>query len=596
MPTTDPSISNFRFFLGYAARHRWVYATGVCLLFVTNFLAVSIPQYIGEAIDLLRDSVASHTGDLQDKIALIALFAVVMIVTRTTSRMMFFNPGRAVERDFKNDAFQKLTVLQRDFYNDFSNGKLISMVNNDVNGIRALAGVVMLQTFNIFFALSLTPYKMWQLSPSLMLYCVVPVLTTFMVSRKAVSDLRRMMKLRMQELQELSSQSVELLSGIDVIRHNHIRDWAQQRFDQENETLLNRTLQLTKIRTIYMPLLTYTDRLIKVVVLLFGGYQVIQANLSLGDLVAFLAYATLLASPFFSIAMIWSAYHNGMVSIASLRNILDRETSDIDEQRMPDAERNALFNQHVEVRHLTYRYPGQTKAALEDVSFTIVPGQTIGILGQVGSGKSTLVNCLNHYLDVPTGSVFLDGRDITTLSRSDLRSAVRTVTQDPFLFSDSVDNNVTFGSKHPQDIDRALAAAAMKKEVAKFPQQRDTIVGEKGILLSGGQKQRLSLARALYSPAKLLVLDNVLSAVDNDTERFLLRELFKREHHQAAIIVSHRASVLERVDHILVLEEGKIVASGTHAELLETSPIYAEIWRLQQDEANAVDVNEEAAS
>ncbi len=596
MSQPDRSISNFRFFLSYAARHRWTYATGVCLLLVTNLLAVSIPQYIGEAIDLLRESVASHAGDLQQKIAWIAVFAVVMIVTRTTSRMMFFNPGRAVERDFKNDAFEKLTVLQRDFFNEFSNGKLISMVNNDVNGIRALAGVVTLQTFNIFFALSLTPYKMWQLSPSLMLYCVVPVLTTFMVSRKAVSDLRRMMKLRMQELQELSSQSVELLSGIDVIRHSHIRDWAQQRFDQENETLLNRTLQLTKIRTIYMPLLTYTDRLIKVVVLLFGGYQVIQANLSLGDLVAFLAYATLLASPFFSIAMIWSAYHNGMVSIASLRNILDRDTSDIDEQRMPDTERNALFGQQLEVRHLTYRYPGQSKPALDDVSFTVVPGQTIGILGQVGSGKSTLVNCLNHYLDVPEGSVFLDGRDITTLARSDLRSAVRTVTQDPFLFSDSVDSNVTFGSKEPHDVERALAAAAMQKEVAKFPQQRDTIVGEKGILLSGGQKQRLSLARALYSPAKLLVLDNVLSAVDNDTERFLLKELFKREHHQAAIIVSHRASVLERVDHILVLEEGRIVASGTHAELLESSPIYAEIWRLQQDEANAVEANEEAAS
>ena len=596
MSQPDRSISNFRFFLSYAARHRWTYATGVCLLLVTNLLAVSIPQYIGEAIDLLRESVASHSGELQQKIAWIAVFAVVMILTRTTSRMMFFNPGRAVERDFKNDAFQKLTVLQRDFFNEFSNGKLISMVNNDVNGIRALAGVVTLQTFNIFFALSLTPYKMWQLSPSLMLYCVVPVLTTFMVSRKAVSDLRRMMKLRMQELQELSSQSVELLSGIDVIRHSHIRDWAQQRFDQENETLLNRTLQLTKIRTIYMPLLTYTDRLIKVVVLLFGGYQVIQANLSLGDLVAFLAYATLLASPFFSIAMIWSAYHNGMVSIASLRNILDRDTSDIDEQRMPDAERKALFSQQLEVRHLTYCYPGQSKPALDDVSFTVVPGQTIGILGQVGSGKSTLVNCLNHYLDVPEGSVFLDGRDITTLARSDLRSAVRTVTQDPFLFSDSVDNNVTFGSKEPQDVERALAAAAMQKEVAKFPQQRDTIVGEKGILLSGGQKQRLSLARALYSPAKLLVLDNVLSAVDNDTERFLLKELFKREHHQAAIIVSHRASVLERVDHILVLEEGRIVASGTHADLLESSPIYAEIWRLQQDEANAVEANEEAAS
>ncbi len=595
MSQPDPSISNFRFFLNYAARHRWTYALGVCLLLITNLFAVNIPQYMGEAIDMLRASDAMNIDDLHTKMYLIAGFAVLMIVTRTGSRMMFFNPGRAVERDVKNDAFRKLTLLQRDFYNEHSNGKLISIVNNDVNGIRALAGVVTLQIFNILFALSLTPYKMWQLSPSLMLYCVIPVFTTFMISRKAVGNMRRMMKLRMQELQELSGKSVELLSGIDVIRNSHIRDWAEGRFETENQKLLDRSIELTKIRTIYMPLLGYTDRLIKVVVLIVGGMQVINAELSLGDLVAFLAYATLLAMPFFSMAMIWSAFHNGMISIASLRNILDRETSVIDQQIMANEQRDELFSRQLEVRNLTYSYPGQTQPALKNISFSIEPGQTIGILGQVGSGKSTLVNCLNNYLDVPLESVFIDGQDITQMARSDLRSAVRTVTQDPFLFSDSVENNVLFGSQGEGDLNHTLKRAAMDKEVAKFPEAQDTMVGEKGILLSGGQKQRLSLARALYTPSKLLVLDNVLSAVDNDTERFLLKELFGQKGHKAAIIVSHRASVLERVDHILVLDEGEIIARGTHAELMQSSPLYAEIWRLQQDEAHAVSANEEVS-
>lgn len=593
MSQPDPSISNFRFFLNYAARHRWTYALGVCLLLITNLFAVNIPQYMGEAIDMLRASDAMNIDDLHTKMYLIAGFAVLMIVTRTGSRMMFFNPGRAVERDVKNDAFRKLTLLQRDFYNEHSNGKLISIVNNDVNGIRALAGVVTLQIFNILFALSLTPYKMWQLSPSLMLYCVIPVFTTFMISRKAVGNMRRMMKLRMQELQELSGKSVELLSGIDVIRNSHIRDWAEGRFETENQKLLDRSIELTKIRTIYMPLLGYTDRLIKVVVLIVGGMQVINAELSLGDLVAFLAYATLLAMPFFSMAMIWSAFHNGMISIASLRNILDRETSVIDQQIMANEQRDELFARQLEVRNLTYSYPGQTQPALKNISFSIEPGQTIGILGQVGSGKSTLVNCLNNYLDVPLESVFIDGQDITQMARSDLRSAVRTVTQDPFLFSDSVENNVLFGSQGEGDLNHTLKRAAMDKEVAKFPHGQDTMVGEKGILLSGGQKQRLSLARALYTPAKLLVLDNVLSAVDNDTERFLLKELFGQKGHKAAIIVSHRASVLERVDQILVLDEGEIIARGTHAELMLSSPLYAEIWRLQQDEAHAVSATED---
>jgi ATP-binding cassette subfamily B multidrug efflux pump len=595
MSQPDPSISNFRFFLNYAARHRWTYAFGVCLLLITNLFAVNIPQYMGEAIDMLRASDAMNIDDLHSKMYLIAGFAVLMIITRTGSRMMFFNPGRAVERDVKNDAFRKLTLLQRDFYNEHSNGKLISIVNNDVNGIRALAGVVTLQIFNILFALSLTPYKMWQLSPSLMLYCVIPVFTTFMISRKAVGNMRRMMKLRMQELQELSGKSVELLSGIDVIRNSHIRDWAEGRFETENQKLLDRSIELTKIRTIYMPLLGYTDRLIKVVVLIVGGMQVINAELSLGDLVAFLAYATLLAMPFFSMAMIWSAFHNGMISIASLRNILDRETSVIDQQIMANEQRDELFARQLEVRNLTYSYPGQNQPAIKNISFSIEPGQTIGILGQVGSGKSTLVNCLNNYLDVPVESVFIDGQDITQMARSDLRSAIRTVTQDPFLFSDSVENNVLFGSQGEGDLNHTLKRAAMDKEVAKFPQAQETMVGEKGILLSGGQKQRLSLARALYTPAKLLVLDNVLSAVDNDTERFLLKELFGKKGHKAAIIVSHRASVLERVDQILVLDEGEIIARGTHAELMQSSPLYAEIWRLQQDEAHAVSSTEEVS-
>ncbi len=595
MSQPDPSISNFRFFLNYAARHRWTYAFGVCLLLITNLFAVNIPQYMGEAIDMLRASDAMNIDDLHSKMYLIAGFAVLMIITRTGSRMMFFNPGRAVERDVKNDAFRKLTLLQRDFYNEHSNGKLISIVNNDVNGIRALAGVVTLQIFNILFALSLTPYKMWQLSPSLMLYCVIPVFTTFMISRKAVGNMRRMMKLRMQELQELSGKSVELLSGIDVIRNSHIRDWAEGRFETENQKLLDRSIELTKIRTIYMPLLGYTDRLIKVVVLIVGGMQVINAELSLGDLVAFLAYATLLAMPFFSMAMIWSAFHNGMISIASLRNILDRETSVIDQQIMANEQRDELFARQLEVRNLTYSYPGQNQPAIKNISFSIEPGQTIGILGQVGSGKSTLVNCLNNYLDVPVESVFIDGQDITQMARSDLRSAIRTVTQDPFLFSDSVENNVLFGSQGEGDLNHTLKRAAMDKEVAKFPEAQDTMVGEKGILLSGGQKQRLSLARALYTPAKLLVLDNVLSAVDNDTERFLLKELFGKKGHKAAIIVSHRASVLERVDQILVLDEGEIIARGTHAELMQSSPLYAEIWRLQQDEAHAVSSTEEVS-
>lgn len=555
------------------------------MLLATNWFAVSIPGYIGTAVDLLKESLGQNQPQFNTVVMIIILLALAMMGARTLSRMLFFNPGRAIERSLKDDAFAKLTRLQRGFYQQFETGSLISIVNNDVNGIRALAGVVMLQVFNIAFALSLTPYKMWQMSPSLTLYCMVPVVLTFMVSHRAITKMRQMMKIRMIELQGLSTSSVELMSGIQVIKSYQIQPWAQREFAQSNEALLKRSVLLAKIRTLVLPILSYTDRLIKVLILAVGGFYVIQSELSLGQLVAFLSYATLLAMPFFSMAMIFSAFQNGMLSIDSLRKIIDQHLPAQDQQHLPDAERNKLFSTGVKVQNLSYTYPGQTQPSLKNLSFEIKPGQTIGVLGQVGSGKSTLVNCLNRYLDIEPNSIFIDHQDITTLSRQDLRSAVRTITQEPFLFSDSVANNIRFSTNGSESspLDDVLYQSNLADEVKQFPLGENTLVGEKGILLSGGQKQRLSLARAMYSPSKLMILDNVLSAVDNQTERFLLKQIFEVMDSQSSLIVSHRTSVLERVDTILVLENGEIVARGTHQELLKSSPLYQKTWRLQQE-------------
>jgi ATP-binding cassette, subfamily B, multidrug efflux pump len=576
--------SHLVFFLGYLSHHKWSYLAGIVLLAVTNWLAVSIPGHIGSAIDLLDSALSQHQQALASTIQLVILLAVLMILSRTISRMLFFNPGRAVERELKNDAFSKLTYLPRSFFEKHPTGTLISIVNNDINGIRALAGIVMLQIFNIGFALSLTPYKMWQLSPHLTLYCVVPVLVSFVVTNKAIARIRQLMKDRMMDLQGLSSRTIELLSGIEVIKTCQIQAWARKEFDMDNDILLRRSLKLTAIRTLVFPLLGYTDRILKVLILAVGGIYVIRADLSLGELVAFLTYATLLAMPFFSMAMIFSSIQNGMISIESLRRILDEQIPPQDGRHLAERDRQQLFSSAVAVKNLSFSYPGQAEPVLRNISFEIKPGQVIGILGQVGAGKTTLVNCLNRHLEVAPGTVFIDDYDITLLSRKDLRSAVRTLTQEPFLFSDAVANNIRFsaGDAADQPIDDALYRSQMLDEVRQFPEGGDTLVGEKGILLSGGQKQRLSLARALYSPSKLMILDNVLSAVDNETERFLMRQIFENRHSQSMLIVSHRASVLEVADSILVLEKGEIVARGTHRELLQTSPFYREIWQVQQ--------------
>ncbi|MEP6390799.1 MAG: ABC transporter ATP-binding protein [Halioglobus sp.] len=584
--------SNARFFFRYVLHHKRAYGWGIVFIFLTNWLAVSIPLYLGESIDLLSsDTLGQQQDALMYSIGAVVVFALLMVVTRTVSRILFFNPGRAIERELKDDAFAKLTKMRPAFYREHETGALISIVNNDINGVRALAGIVMLQVFNILFALSLTPLKMYQISPSLTLYCILPVVITFAIAHKGIAFMRRMMRIRMVELQEMSSTTVGFLSGIEVIKSNHIQDWAEATFDKENGKILDRSLRLSLVRTVVIPVIAYTDRLLKVLILAVGGGYLIQAELSLGDLTALLSYAALLAMPFISLGMVLSALQTGVVSLESMRRILDQPEHQQDKQHLQPAKREALFSHHLRVKNLSYTYPGSDTPALSNVSFEIKPGQMVGILGKVGSGKTTLVNCLNSHLEVAPESIFIDDIDITSLSRQDLRSAVRTITQDPFLFSDTVTQNIQFGGGDPADplpMERALYQSDMLDEVQQFPEQEETLVGEKGILLSGGQKQRLSLARGLYTPCKLMVLDNVLSAVDNETERFLLDQIFNQARSSATLIVSHRATVLEKVDTILVLNSGRIVAQGTHAQLLQSSQEYRHTWQLQQHASEVV--------
>jgi ATP-binding cassette subfamily B protein len=587
--TNTAAESNTRFFFRYILHHKQAYGWGIVFIFLTNWLAVSIPVYLGKSIDLLGSSGLDQQQDaLLRSIGAVVLFAFLMVFTRTVSRILFFNPGRAIERELKNDAFAKLTAMQSDFYREHESGTLISIVNNDINGVRALAGIVMLQVFNILFALSLTPLKMYQISPSLTLYCIIPVVVTFAIAHKGIAFMRRMMRKRMVELQEMSATTVGFLSGIEVIKSNSIQGWTEAAFARENHKILDRSLRLTLVRIVVLPVLVYTDRLLKVLILAVGGAYLIQARLSLGDLTALLSYAALLAMPFISLGMVFSALQTGIVSLESMRRILDQPDNPREQRHLPSDRRAQLFSHHLRVTDLSYTFPGSDSAALSNVSFEIAPGQIVGIVGKVGAGKTTLVNCLNGYLDVPAGKIFIDDIDITTLSRQDLRSAVRTITQEPFLFSDTVSENIRFGAEGlpaPLTLEQALHQGDMLEEVQQFPEREETLVGEKGILLSGGQKQRLSLSRGLYTPCKLLVLDNVLSAVDNNTERFLLDQIFNHSRSAATLIISHRATVLEKVDTILVLADGRITARGTHAELLESSEEYRETWQLQQDDS-----------
>ncbi len=576
----------------------------ICI-FAVNWLQVEIPHYIQMAIDLLNQSSAEARGELTGHIEVVVVLAVVMIFIRILSRMYSLNPGRITEAALKNDLFYRLNRLPTAFHSQFTSGKLISIINNDLNGIRLFYGIGFLQLFNIVFALSLTPIWMWRISPKLTLYSVIPIVLAFFIFRIGFKRLRALHGQRMLRLQDLSEQLMNYLSGIDLIKSQQMDDWVDKEIDVVNRRLLDTSMQITKLQTFVLPVLDYANNIMKVLILGLGGYYLLQQEMTLGEITAFLSYSVLLALPLMHLGRIVTVFQMGMVSIESVQRILSADLPDTDNMTLDDDDKAKLHRATLSVRNLRYRYPTDSAEnslgnsdgtssdgpwILDDVSFDIPAGKKLGILGSIGSGKSTLVNCLNHHLPVGAGQISWGDKDITQMSRQNWRHFVRTITQEPYLFSDTIVENVQFGAhKHVQsrtdnDVDAVLTLSQLNDDIARFTKGKATVVGEKGIMLSGGQKQRLSIARALLTPCDLIIMDNVLSAVDYDTERKILQGLLNRIEGQSVLIVSHRISALENMDEILVLADGKVIARGTHKELLLSSPYYRETWNLQQHE------------
>ncbi len=583
-------IRKLAFLFHYLKQYKFSYLAGILFIVLTNWISVTIPEYIKLSIDLLSNKtndLAQNQEQLFQYLIIMLLLAVSLVFVRALSRIFFFNPGRAIEYRVKNDLFEKLTHLQKNYYDANPTGNIISRIQNDINGVRLICGFGMMQIFNITTALSLTPYKMWQLSPELTLYALIPIILVFIIIRIGMHFVTRNTRTRMNVLQGLSGFVVSSLAGIDVIKGFNLQSWNLNRFKEHNQLMLDLSLKISFFRSFLIPVLQNLENILKVVILTVGGYFVIQMNFTIGELTAFIAYSALLSMPIMGLGWLTTIIETGMIGVASVETILNQETKESEVSKPPISSGIKLFESGLEVRNLSYTYPGSQEPVLKEISFKIQPDQTIGILGQIGSGKTTLVNCLNRYLKVNDNSIFIGGKDINQLSFSDVRKIIRTVSQDVFLFSDSVKNNILFGAEDessitPQYLEKVIYDSALKDELEHFPKKMDTTIGEKGIMISGGQKQRISLARSLMAPYDLLILDNILSAVDYETERFLLSTILKKRTARSLMIVSHRVQALEHADNILILDEGRIVDEGTHAELIRRDGLYLKTWKLQE--------------
>lgn len=577
--------SKLKFLLRYTHRYRWWYAGGIVFLALTIWASVTIPEYIQKSIDAIALGRVDSSGDFYQYVGLILLLALGLMVVRSLSRVLFFVPGRLVERQLKGELFRKLSTFGKAYYDANSSGSIISRINNDINGVRMITGFGLLQIGNILFSLSVTPYKMWAMSPTLTLYCMVPLVVIFIIVRFGMVIMVKNTHLRMEALQRLSGRTVSFLSGNAVIKSYNIHHWAEDKVEEENVSLLGFTLKIAWIRSFIMPLLGSMEQVLKIVVLFAGGLLVISGEFTIGQLTEYIAYAALLTHPIMGLGWVLTVFQQGFVGITSLQTIMNRKGEDDDKPALAAEQKAHLLDEGLHATDLTFQYHNGDAPVLKDLNFRIKPGQVVGITGPLGAGKSTLVNLLNGYLKPEAGQLFYGATDAAGLRGQDVRARVRTVSQDVFLFSDTVENNIAFGKElqvDPPEIKKAVFRSALADELDRFPKKEQTMVGEKGIMLSGGQKQRISLARALYAPGQLLVLDDVFSAVDADTERFLIKQLFDNKVASMLVLVSNRMSVLERCDFNLVLEDGRLTAMGTHEELLQKSDFYRTTQKVQE--------------
>jgi len=581
-------IKKLKFLFEYMHKFRWWYTGGIIFLALTLWVSVTIPEYIQKSIDLIPLGQGDQKQQFYQYVVMILILAVVLIAVRTMSRVLFFIPGRLIERKLKGEMFKKLSSFGKDYFDSNDTGSTISRINNDINGIRMITGFGIMQSFNILFSLSLTPYKMWQLSWQLTLYCIVPLVIIFTIVRVGMVIMVKNTYLRMASLQRLSGRTVSFLSGISVVKSYNMYQWTEDKIEEENVSLLNFTLKIAWVRSFIMPLLGNLEQILKIIVLFMGGLYVIEGKFTIGELTAFIAYAALLTMPIMGFGWVLTVFQQGFVGITSIQTIMDRKGVDDDKMVLDKNDRKDLFNNGIEIKNLNFKYYNGEHPVLKNISFTIRPGDVIGVTGEVGSGKTTLVNCINRYLDIDENQIFINSHDASKLKGSEIRSSVRTVSQDVFLFSDTIENNIRFGSgekEREKPISKVVYQSSLADEIERFPDKEKTLVGERGIMLSGGQKQRISLARALYTPCDLLILDDVFSAVDNETERFLIKQIFENHAAKSLLIISNRVSVLQRTDKILVLENGEMVAFGTHNELIKKSEFYRKTWELQEQTA-----------
>lgn len=583
----------------YYLKNAPVLLLGLLALLTVDYIQLLIPQFyrlVINGVNLGQVVVNGQTLPFTKEVLLqhiclpMIWIVVLMVIGRFLWRICFFGSAVRVAANLRERMFDHSRQLSQQYYQVNKVGNLMSLYTNDIDTIQECFGDGILMFFDALVLGLMALYKMWRMDYKLTLLALIPALIMFGIGTVMGTAMTKRWEERQQAFSDLSDFAQENFSGIAVIKAfvKELKElMAFRKLNKQNEEI---NVIYTKIATLLEVLVTLFVESVICVILGYGGYLVYQGRFNAGQLVEYIGYFEAIVWPIMAISMLIEKTSRGKASLNRITELLD---APIDVADRPGVQELQNSQGSVEFRYLTFRYPDGEYDVLQDISFTIHPGESVGIVGKTGAGKTALVDLLLRTYNVPDGTLFVDGKDVNTLSIHSVRAACAYVPQDNFLFSDTIAHNIGFGvdDASPEMIDHAASLADVRDNIVDFKDGYETVLGERGVTVSGGQKQRISIARALLKNAPILILDDSVSAVDTRTEKIILDNLKSSRANKTTLLIAHRISTVERLDKIIFLDDGKIEAVGPHDELYTSCPKYRRMVDLQrlEDEAGGDD-------
>lgn len=573
----------------YFLRYKWKIFFGIVFILLSNAGTVYVPIIIKDSINELQSSLNYET--ITNYALLIVVASLFSGIFRFMIRQTIIVVSREIEYDLRGDFWSHIQQLPLRYFQNNSTGNIMAHATNDINAVRMFIGPAVMYSIDTLIRLIIVVVIMFTISPMVTIYALLPLpLLSFLVYFVGKKIHERFTRIQ-EKFSELTTKAQENFSGIRVIK-SYVREENEiESFKVLSKDYLHKNMHLVKLQALFQPILFLVTGLSVIVVMWSGGVRVIEKELLLGDITALIIYLGILTWPMIAFGWVINIIQQAEASMKRLNKIF-HEPYEIEDSTLTDSSLTSVKG-NIEFKNVTFRYNDNSPIILDKIDLSIPEGTTLAIMGHTGSGKTSFINLISRLYDVTDGEILIDGKPVKHFPLSVLRKNIGFVQQETFLFSDSIMNNLGYGLSevNSEKIINAAKIAQFDKDVKDFPNQYETIIGERGITLSGGQKQRATLTRALAIDPKILILDDSFSAVDTNTEEEILSNLKSFMKGRTSIIISHRVSTVKDADKIVVLDKGKIAESGTHTRLIELNGIYADIYYKQLLEKELEELN-----